>query len=387
MLRLQHHVAVRVATQALDGLIAELSTSTTIAGVSGRARGLGGRGHLAPARAWIPRVMELNATEPYRLKLTCMNGKIANTRRPDRRRPPAYPGRDYLGKSELLADLALIGDVAAGQRRRAGRRRAAGPVERTMAVFGLHLATMDIREHAEAHHHAVGQLIDRLGEETWLYADLPRDYRLRLLSKELASRRPLAQSPPPLDAAGAEDVRGVHRDSRRAGHLRPRGDRDLHHLDDAWAPTTCCRGGVWPARPGWSTCTARPATATGPFARIGFAPLLETVDELRRSGEVVDELLSDPTYREIVRLRGDVQEVMLGYSDSNKEAGITTSQWEIHKTQRLLRDVAARHGVRCGCSTAAAAPSAAAAGRPTTRSWPSRTACSPARSSSPSRAR
>jgi hypothetical protein len=264
--------------------------------------------------------------------------KLLNTRARLAARGRHEPGRDYVGTAELLADLALVRDSLLLHR---GELIARGRLEqgmRTLAAFGLHLATLDVREHADAHHEALAQLFDRVGDGRRSYRELDREERGRCWPPSCPSRRPLAPTPPPLDARAARTYDTFAAIRRALDTYGP--DAIESYI------VSMCRGADDLLAAAVLAREARLIDLDAGVARIGFVPLLETPAELRRAGEMLEELLTEPSYRRLLTLRGDVQEVMLGYSDSNKEAGIATSQWEIHRAQQSLREVAVRHGVR-----------------------------------------
>ncbi|TQS45496.1 phosphoenolpyruvate carboxylase [Cryptosporangium phraense] len=337
VLKLQYEYGIRDTDADLAALVEELSISDHVVDVSPALLESVDQ-DLANLPELEGRYRRVNGAEPYRLKIRLMRAKLANTRTRLARNTPHQPGRDYLGTTDLLADLELMRRSLLEHRGELIANGRLTQLIRTVAAFGLHLATLDVREHAEAHHQALAQFVDRVGELYEPYANLSREARTEYLARELAGRRPLGGPDAQLDAAGAKTfgVFGAIRDI-----LDQFGPEVIESyiismtegVDDVLAAAVLAR-------------EAGLVDVPGGTARIGFVPLLEQVAELNVAGEILDRLLSIPAYRAIVTSRGDVQEVMLGYSDSNKDAGITSSQWQIHRAQRALRDVAQRHGVR-----------------------------------------
>jgi len=341
----------------VEALVLELSSSTQVVAITGELEEA-----LASALAAHPRVAErfgrLNREEPYRLFTSVVRARLVATRERLREGRGHRDDLDYSDVSELLSDLGLLRRSleANGGAAIAGGRLAR--VARLAAASGWTLACLDVREHAHRHHEALDALFVALGEApgAWLSASGP--VRARRLGAELRERRPLSRPPGPLSGVVgvASRTAATPGAASRAVGAEPLALATLRAVAEGIARSgpgavgtyivSMCRGaddllgavvlareaGLVDLRAGW--------------VAMDFAPLLETVDELRRADELLEELLTEPSYRRLVALRGEVQEVMLGYSDSSKEQGIATSQWEIHRAEGRLRDVAARHGVR-----------------------------------------
>ena len=320
---LQNAHFTRTMFQHLDELRQALSISTKLAGVSKELEK-----SVAQDLEKLPeieaRYRRINVEEPYRLKATAIRHKLALTQARHVAGLPHFPGRDYQNTAELLQDFETMRTSLEANN---GSLIANGLIDRIMRsinAFGLTHATMDIREHSETHHKVLNQLFGGSDE--------------KLIDKHLLSDT--NTDPKNLDEQGSKCFKTF----TAINELIDRYGNEV--IESYIISMTKSSNDVMAAVLIAKNAGLISLKEDKSFAKIGFVPLLETVAELRAAGEILDNLLSNKNYRKIVDLRGGIQEIMLGYSDSNKDAGITTSQWEIHKAQRKLRDIAIKHGVK-----------------------------------------
>ncbi len=320
---LQNSHFTRAINKHLDELRQSLSISTKLIGVTKELEA-----SLAQDLEKLPeieaRYRRINVEEPYRLKATAIGHKLLLTQARHASGLPHFPGRDYKNTSELLQDFEIMHASLLANNGELIANGLLNRIYRTISAFGLTHATMDIREHSGVHRNLLTQIYGELSSSQ--------------ISEELKSQ-------------GKKEIKNLDEVGKKCfdtfvtvNELIDRFGSEViesYIISMTKSADDVLIAALIAKHAGLLSLDDKKA-----FAKIGFVPLLETVAELRAAGEILDTLLSDKNYRQIVSLRGDLQEVMLGYSDSNKDAGITTSQWEIHKAQRKLRDIAIKHGVK-----------------------------------------
>ena len=333
VLQIQHVHATRNLIRKVEELAAELSPSDRIVDVSDALlASLESDALVYPSVH--SRFTNLSAGEPYRQKLGFIHHKLQRTLGALERGTPLNASDGYTDEQELVDDLEVIRASLDANR---GSVLASGAVSRLIhlvAASGFRLATLDVREHSSKHHATVAAMFDLIGVD---YAAVPPHERTDILAAELAGRRPLVTSAARFDgeaAATFTTMRVVHEAQEAFGQ----DAIESYIISETTGPADVLAAMVVAREAGLVDTNAG-------IARVGFVPLFETTEEVRNAGALLDALLRIEPYRRHVALRGDLQEVMLGYSDSNKHAGIATSQWELYRASRNLRDVALAHGV------------------------------------------
>lgn len=250
----------------------------------------------------------------------------------------------YQFATELTADLQILHDslIEVGAGRLA--RQDVAPVLRAVEVFGFHLAKLDIRQNSVFHEKALSQLMTATGMDGSDYANWSETERLRFLDRELRSPRPFLHA---TAKAGpeADTVLSCYR--VLAAHVEKYGPDAIgalivsmtRRLSDLLAVYVLAReAGLTRLMPDGLTCM------------FPVVPLFETIDDLERSPAILRSFLEHTVTRSSLRFQqkpGEppVQQVMVGYSDSNKDAGILASQWSLQKAQASLAAVGHESGV------------------------------------------
>ncbi|MGK7311573.1 MAG: phosphoenolpyruvate carboxylase [Candidatus Longimicrobiales bacterium M2_2A_002] len=315
--RRQREAAAGKLVAELERLRDELSVSERLAPVPDGLRERLDEDDVAPAEDEYP-------GEPYRRLVTRIIRRVRNA------------AGDY-GREELVADLDLMrasliesgfGDVA-----RDGRLQRVRVLART---FGLHMAALDVRQHSDVHEEAVAALLAAAGVEDD-YTGLDEPDRVDVLRRELQNPRPLL--PPGADIERAADALETLAVVREIADADPDAIGAwivsmTHTVSDLLEPMLLAKeAGLW--RLG----------DDGVETPLDFVPLFETIDDLRDARDRMAALFDDAVYRQQVEARGGFQEIMLGYSDSNKDGGYWMANWALHRAQAELGAVCRERGI------------------------------------------
>jgi phosphoenolpyruvate carboxylase len=285
------------------------------------------------------------ADEPYRRALSTILARLAATHevlfghRPAEAGPvaPGKPFAPYATPEEFAAELAIIVESLRAHGSALLTHGRLGSVLRGALVFGWTLAPIDLRQNSAIHEAVVAELLEVAQPGTG-YAGLAEEARIALLLGELGTARPLVSRHVSYSAETAKELAIF--DAARAAHLRY-GKRAVRTaiISMAQGVSDVLEVAVLLKESGLLSPGAKQLD-------VNIVPLFETIADLRAAPVIMDQLLSLPAYRALLAGRGETQEVMLGYSDSNKDGGFLTSGWELYRAEVGLVEVFARHGVR-----------------------------------------
>jgi phosphoenolpyruvate carboxylase len=316
----------------LTTLEQELSMSSRLVGVTGELAALA-EGCDEPKRA----------DEPYRRALRVIRARLTATaaeildRQPPQQLDLGLPR--YVTPAELRADLNTV-DVslrAHGGALLADDRLAL--LREAVHTFGFHLTGLDMRQNSDVHEEVVRDLLAWAGVHPD-YLSLPEDERVTLLVGELSTRRPLVG-----DRADVSDLvraeLGVLAAAARA--VKTYGSRAVPNYVISMCQSV---SDVLETALLLKEVGLLDASGAEPYCPVGIVPLFETIDDLRNGASTLEAALELPLYRAIVHARGDNQEVMLGYSDSNKDGGYLAANWALYRAELDLVESARKTGIR-----------------------------------------
>ncbi len=329
-LKLQSSRVLRHYLEELHVLGSELSLAAHLADISKDLRALADRS---------PDTSPHRKGEPYRLAVSGIYARLTATAARldvETTRPPVGEAAPYADVAEFKADLDTLHRSLISNKSGVIARGRLRQLRRAVDCFGFHLASLDIRQNSAVHERTVAELIDA-AMPGMSYLALGEEARIALLAGELRNARPLTSSFVKYSEETLGELAVFH--AAAEAHARFGADTIPQCI------ISMCKGVSDMLEVALLLKEVGLVDPSGRSA-INIVPLFETIEDLQASSAIMDRMLSLHDYRKLVDSRGAVQEVMLGYSDSNKDGGFVTSGWELYKAEIGLVEVFERHHVR-----------------------------------------